>query len=114
MKKMSAEEVSLKLYDIARRNMRNYGRTMPLGREAFQHEMAAEVQGTSDGMDYEEYAKLSNYDFFQCVFMRLLLRVPDKGVREAFFRNNSASNKKYKLGFLKSVIRSKEYHLKHS
>lgn len=92
--------IYLRLYDLVRSKMREFGQDMPVSRGAFLAEVKAEELGLSQISD-REYEVFGSCDFAEVVQMRLLKRFPNEGELEAFMNGMVEDGPAYKKKYLK-------------
>lgn len=71
------EKIYLGIYDLARMNLRNLGLDMAVGRKSYLMEIEAQAKGNYEALDRWEYESLSDRDYVEVVYKRILKRTPN-------------------------------------
>ena len=75
----ASDKVYLGLYDLTQANLRRCGLGLVVGRSSYLAEIQAQVAGNAQAMTQEEIGALSDTDFVEVVYQRILRRMPEAG-----------------------------------
>lgn len=98
----------MEIYEVARNEMRDAGKDMPVTQMAFQREMKAYSEGNCNHLIKMEWEDLNNYDFMQMIYMRIMRRVPPAEQRKLFYRQKLNQDKGFKSRVLADIQRRRQ------